>query len=505
MLIALTALLSACSSTSAGIVKETPVTTQPVSIGRLSDENIFTGVLEADSETVISSESSGVITDLSFEVGSRIPENANLAKINTDTLNVQINGVIEQLKTLDNHAKAIAALYDQQIKNAKQNFQNTVNVSNQSLNTVQTQLRDSKYLSMTDARIMGELSFNTVRRQLLDANWNLDQQIESSFSKNDDTFNAGSSTGYDLESSEDEGTTESPDNSSAPAAQPVDFSSAISSSYSQIGQLESQLEQTRAQGISNENKAIMNIHNLESQLAQVRAETKSKIDQQHQSVETLIKQKNMSLAEIENTATQLKSQLSSLHLNHDKANIISSQSGVITEKFVEIGQLVQPGTPIAKIANTDKFKIKFDIPVKSLNKLPENGELSITLDGMDNVYLAADITKINPKANANSKKITIEATLRSNSEPFLISGLYAKIYYSSHPEKGLIVPSKSIVSRYGQTYVFIDKENIAKKKLVKVIKKNENNAIISGDLTPQDKVITKGHQWLRDGDSLISQ
>jgi len=452
--------LSACGETNPKKHK-TPVITQKISLGQFTDTNIFTGTLEANKESIISAETSGVILNMPIEVGSQINPDTILANISTDNTNTQINGLVQQISALNYQAQTIQDLYGQQIQNTQQNLNNTIQISQQSLSSIQTQLQDTQNITLPDTRAIGDSSFNILKTQLEQTQSNLDNDSEN--------------------------TTEQ------------------SEIQNKIAQLDSQLTQARTKGYSSEDSTIVQIHNLENQLNQARLESKSKIDQQYQSLSTLQKQKSTSLAEINSKLAQLQGNLSSLNLSQSKGELKSKLNGVITETYTEIGQLVQAGSPIAKVADTSQFKITFDIPNAFLPELSQTKELSLSFDAIPNSYYIADITKVKPLANPNSKKITVEATLRSNQDPRLLPGLYATINLNSKTNSGLTIPSSALISRYGQTYVFINENNTAKKRKIEIIKRNEETILINGNIQPNNEIITKGHQWLRDGDEIEVQ
>jgi len=458
--------LTACETNEAPS-KKTPVITQKVNLGQFTDTNIFTGTLEAKNESIISAEANGVLLDLPIEVGSFITPDTTLATINTDSTNVQIQALANQLKALNNQAQTINNLYGQQIQNGQQNLNNTILATRQSQQSIQTQLHDTKTITLPDTRTLGDSSFNIVKTQM-------DIAQDSLHDLNEHNNN--------LEEN----------------IEPLDDTEI----QNKLTQLDRQLTSSRAQGYSKEDSTIIQVHNLENQLQQAQIESKSKIDQQYQSLATLQKQKSSSLAEINTQSTQIQGQLQSLALSKSKGKLTTNLNGVVIEKYTETGQMVQAGTPIVKIADISQFKITFDVPNSFLPELSQTRELSLQFDSIPNKFFVADISKMLPQANPNSKKVTLEAFLRSNDDPRLLPGLYGTIHLNSKTSQGLTIPSSALISKYGQTYVFIKEGDKASKRKVKIIKRNEDTILISGNIQPQNEIITKGHKWLRDGDKI---
>jgi len=458
--------LNACK-TDETPAKKTPVITQKVSLGQFTDTNIFTGTLEAKNESIISAETNGIILDLLIDVGDLVSPEINIAKINTDSTDVQVQALANQLKALNNQAQTISDLYGQQIQNGKQNLNNTILATRQSQQSIQTQIQDTRTITLPDTRTIGDSSFNVLRTQM-----DITQDSLTQLNKTNNNLNEGE--------------------------EPLDDTEI----QNNLAKLESQMTQSRANGYSSEDSTITQIHNLENQLTQTKIESKSKIDQQYQSLATLQHQKNNSLAEINTQVAQLQGQLQGLSLTQSKGTLTTQISGIVIQKLAETGQMVQAGTPIIKVADTSQFKITFDVPNSFLPELSDTRELSLQFDSIPNTYFVADINKILPRANPNSKKITIEALLRSNDDPRLLPGLYGTIHLNSKTNQGLTIPSSALISKYGQTYVFIDEGGIAKKRKIEILKRNEDTILVSGNIQPQNNIITKGHKWLRDGDKI---
>ncbi|MGV6851362.1 MAG: efflux RND transporter periplasmic adaptor subunit [bacterium] len=141
---------------------------------------------------------------------------------------------------------------------------------------------------------------------------------------------------------------------------------------------------------------------------------------------------------------------------------------VILEKFVEEGDSVQPGQPLAKIADTDNLQVKLDLPTRLLKNLHEGMMIPIQTEMGERIQ--AVLEQIFPTADPSRHTVTIKLALPPHSKA--APGMYvqAMIPDSSADTPALpIIPSSAVVWRGGQPSVFvIGKDNKTQMRMVRV-------------------------------------
>lgn len=85
--------------------------------------------------------------------------------------------------------------------------------------------------------------------------------------------------------------------------------------------------------------------------------------------------------------------------------VLSPINGTIVKKFVEKGEIVSPGTPLFKLANTDTMEMKVYIPETELGKIKLGQEVTIRTDSYPNKEYKGKVVFISNEAEFTPKNI----------------------------------------------------------------------------------------------------
>ncbi len=103
---------------------------------------------------------------------------------------------------------------------------------------------------------------------------------------------------------------------------------------------------------------------------------------------------NRALAYIKSVEVQLK-----------KSKIVSPISGFVLEKFVDVGEFVSIGSPIAKIANLDEVYIRIYVPEKELGYIKVGDSVNVKIDSYPDKVFKGRVIFISPKAEFTPKSV----------------------------------------------------------------------------------------------------
>jgi multidrug efflux pump subunit AcrA (membrane-fusion protein) len=159
-----------------------------------------------------------------------------------------------------------------------------------------------------------------------------------------------------------------------------------------------------------------------------------------------------------------KASLSSSKANLSKAGeqlgyteIIAPYSGIVTERHVELGEVVSPGTPIMTGISLDQMRAVANIPQRLILKVRKYNSARLFVDG-DEVGTAIKKLTIFPYADPATNAFKVRATLDSASKG-LFPGVFVKIGFEVGTEKHLVIPISSVAHRSEVTGVYVMDEN----------------------------------------------
>lgn len=193
--------------------------------------------------------------------------------------------------------------------------------------------------------------------------------------------------------------------------------------------------------------------------------------------------------------------LASLELNYTQ--IRAPINGVVSERYVKLGNTIKTGDPIFRVTGLDPLVAYLYIPEREFRRISAGQPVHITIDALDEPPLVAAVTRVSPIVDPDTGtfKTTIEI---HGSEGRIKPGMFGRmnIIYDKH-ENVLQVPRRAIIERAGTTSVFIVEEEIAIRKQVKIGYSNKGMVEITAGLTDGEHVITIGHLALKDESKVV--
>ncbi|MDD2486877.1 MAG: efflux RND transporter periplasmic adaptor subunit [Candidatus Gracilibacteria bacterium] len=212
-------------------------------------------------------------------------------------------------------------------------------------------------------------------------------------------------------------------------------------------------------------------------------------------------------AKLNSQRIQAKSQIDSAKggkdlagIGLDNTSIIAPYDGVITARNIEIGSLVNPGSPAFMIGNNNNIKIKIDINSDDVTNL-NLGQI-VDIKRQNNSYTGT-ISLVSPASDPTTKMFRSEVSFFTKPDSLNL-GDFVDVYISKDKskDKHILVPFSSLISLgQGEYNVFlVGSGNIVKTTLVKIGDQNSKEVVITSGLKEGDKVVVSGALNLQDGD-----
>lgn len=162
---------------------------------------------------------------------------------------------------------------------------------------------------------------------------------------------------------------------------------------------------------------------------------------------------------------------------------IAPFDGVILRKMVEVGDTVQPGTPLLNYADTTDLQIQVEVPARLMPGLQTGMIVPATLDVGDK-EVNARISQIYPLADPQRHTVTVKLDLPKGVPGG--PGMYAEVTFPdvSVPESNLpVIPISAIIWRGSLPAVYIvNGDNDTELRLIRLGEQLDNNtvAVLSG-------------------------
>lgn len=130
------------------------------------------------------------------------------------------------------------------------------------------------------------------------------------------------------------------------------------------------------------------------------------------------------------------------------ANIRAPYSGVITQRFVDGGDMANPGMPLLAIEAPGLFEVNARIPESDIYKVEKGDEVEVILDACQKPVKGI-IARISPSSRFSGSQFETRINLLPNREQrsAIRSGVFAHVKHLKGEESKLLVSEDMIVER----------------------------------------------------------
>ncbi|MDD3145037.1 MAG: efflux RND transporter periplasmic adaptor subunit [Candidatus Gracilibacteria bacterium] len=217
-------------------------------------------------------------------------------------------------------------------------------------------------------------------------------------------------------------------------------------------------------------------------------------------IESLKKQKETSINEIDLKINEANGQKNSSAVMINSGEIRSPISGVIVSKNVELGQVIGGGMPVFVMADAKNMKLDILVEDSVLQNIALGQDILLDVEGYEK-QVKAKISMIYPSKDLITKKTKVEISFKNTFN--LKIGTYTKVFLSNISDfDSLLIPNSAIVSKYMIPGVYIlGDDGVLTFKKIEIIKSNDKFSNITG-LKSGDIIITEGKDNFYDGEKI---
>ncbi len=166
------------------------------------------------------------------------------------------------------------------------------------------------------------------------------------------------------------------------------------------------------------------------------------------------------LANAQSLLANAKKQLS-------KATIVAPFSGIVSQRQVSAGDVLQPGGALYVIVNPATMRLEAAVPADQLSSVRLGTPVDFTVNGYPNRSFTGKITAINPVADPATRQVRIIVSL-PNENGALVGGLFADGHVASEVRRAPVVPIAAVDERGLKPYVMQIKNGLVTKTEVEL-------------------------------------
>lgn len=208
--------------------------------------------------------------------------------------------------------------------------------------------------------------------------------------------------------------------------------------------------------------------------------------------------------EAQYAAEQSQGNLDALEARLARTTVRAPIRGILNDRFVEVGTMVQPGTVVARVIQADTIKIMAGVPERYALYVAAGADASVSFDVLAGETFAGSVTYVGVAVDPDARTFPIELTL-PNPGGRIKPGMVAEVSVTrGELADAIVIPRQALVSMEDRQVVYVVEgaggETVAAARGVEVEANQGNDVIIGSGLVPGDRLVVVGQQGLTDGD-----
>jgi RND family efflux transporter MFP subunit len=204
------------------------------------------------------------------------------------------------------------------------------------------------------------------------------------------------------------------------------------------------------------------------------------------------------------TSEQANAQLAVLEERLARTVVRAPFAGMLEERFVEVGTMVSPGTPVVRILQMNPVKVTAGVPERYAPDVRSGASVRVTFDVLPERTFEGRVGFVGAAVNPRNRTFPVEVSI-PNPGAVIKPEMVANVALVRRTVvEALVVPQEAVVrvSDGHAVYVVTGQggAEVAERREVTLGVSQRNMVTITSGLEPGDRVIVIGQQQVANGD-----
>ncbi|MGQ0507267.1 MAG: efflux RND transporter periplasmic adaptor subunit [Myxococcaceae bacterium] len=227
--------------------------------------------------------------------------------------------------------------------------------------------------------------------------------------------------------------------------------------------------------------------------------------------DTLFAQGALAKSEYERQKTQCTAQLYSANAARAQAGLAGKLAGdtiirapidgIIGERYVNVGEYVNPASRVASVFSVDPVRVSISVPEVAVSQVREGQTLNVRVSSFPDKDFPAVVRFVSPSLRPTTRDLIIEA-FAPNKTFALRPGMFATVLLLTGEEEQPTVPRNAIKVDGTTRRLYVAKDGAAHELVVRTGVEKEGRVAVLEPLERGEKVIVEPPAGLRDGSAI---
>lgn len=177
-------------------------------------------------------------------------------------------------------------------------------------------------------------------------------------------------------------------------------------------------------------------------------------------------------------------------------------SGIVTGKFVNEGDMANPGMPLLSIESPALWKVYARIPEQEIASVKLNDPVKVRFTALPDIEVEGTVSEVNPSSTNTGSQFEAKILLNADAVKSvdLYSGMFATVLHEKGTQKMIRIPQNSLVTRGQLVGLYtIGQNNKALLRWVRTGKTYGDSIEILSGLNDGEKYVVSSESKMFDG------
>lgn len=186
-------------------------------------------------------------------------------------------------------------------------------------------------------------------------------------------------------------------------------------------------------------------------------------------------------------------------LELEYSDIRAPIDGVVSERFVKIGNTVLAGEPVFKVTDSNLLIAYLYVPQSDLYHYEIGQSAELLMDALPDETYAAQIIRISPRIDPKTGTFKVTLGVDQANEA-LRPGMFGRVRvaYQVHQD-ALLLPPEAVLSEDSASTVYVVEDGVARRRLISTGLSNGAGVEVLSGLDGTEDVIVVGQSSVKDG------
>jgi membrane fusion protein (multidrug efflux system) len=186
-------------------------------------------------------------------------------------------------------------------------------------------------------------------------------------------------------------------------------------------------------------------------------------------------------------------------VEHRRGFTYAPIGGVVNHLYVDQGEFIGRGDPLADIVNVERIEVNVDVPEMDVRFLEQGQDAIVRIDAFPEERIPGKVDFVAYKADPATKTFLVKVVI-PNPDRRIRPGMIARAAFLKRviPD-ALTAPLFALVDKSGERILYVEEEGVVHARTVAIGVIEGDRVQITRGLEPGDRLIVKGQKEVEEG------